>query len=177
MTKNKKHGFEFKLSCVKQMDEHYCSAESLGKELEISCSLLKTWYSIYKHRGAVGLLPRKGKRIFSPSFKLSVLTAIREESLSLSEARLRFDLSSDAQIINWQKRFDEFGPVGLKPRAKEIRPMTKKANQQIKRKVRKSNKPLSREDELLQENEYLRAENALLKKLQALAQEENKHKP
>lgn len=55
--------------------------------------------------------------------------------------------------------------------------MTKKANQQIKRKVRKSNKPLSREEELLQENEYLRAENALLKKLQALAQEENKRKP
>ena len=159
------------------MVEDYLSARSLSQELGISSSLLDTWYSIYKHHGAVGLLPGKGKRIFSPSFKLSVLTTIRKESLSLSEARLRFDLSSDAQIINWQKRFDEFGPAGLEPRAKGRRPMTKKANQQIKRKVRKSNKPLSREDDLLQENEYLRAENALLKKLQALALEKNKRKP
>ncbi|KKX48055.1 hypothetical protein L950_0223085 [Sphingobacterium sp. IITKGP-BTPF85] len=55
--------------------------------------------------------------------------------------------------------------------------MTKKANPQIKRKVRKMNKALTREEELLQENEYLRAENALLKKLSALAQAENKRKP
>lgn len=177
MNKKKTHSFEFKLSCVKQMDEQYRSAKSLSKELGITYSLLETWYRIFKHQGASGLLPRKGKRIFSPSFKLSVLRAIREERLSLKEARVRFDLSSDAHIINWQKRLDEFGPAGLEPRAKGRRPMTKKANQQIKRKVRKSNKPLSREDELLQENEYLRAENALLKKLQALAQEENKRKP
>jgi len=177
MNKKKKHSFEFKLSCVKQMDEHYRSAKSLGRELGITYSLLDTWYKIYKYHGSAGLLPKKGKRIFSPSFKLSVLSAIREESLSLKEARVRFDLSSDVHIINWQKRLDEFGPAGLEPRAKGRQPMTKKANQQIKRKDRKTNKPLTREEELLQENEYLRAENALLKKLQALAQEENKRKP
>ena len=172
----KTHSFEFKLSCVKQMDEHYRSAKSLGKELGITYSLLETWYRIYKHDGFAGLLPRRGKRIFSPSFKLSVLRAIREESLSLKEARVRFNLSSDSNIINWQKKLDELGPAGLEPRAKG-RPMTNKSNQQIKRKARKPNRPLSREEELLQENEYLRAENALLKKLQALAQEENKRKP
>ncbi|MQP30363.1 helix-turn-helix domain-containing protein, partial [Sphingobacterium faecium] len=84
------------------------SAKSLGRELGITYSLLDTWYRIYEHQGSSGLLPRKGKRIFSPSFKLSVLSAIREESLSLKEARVRFDLSSDVHIINWQKRLDEF---------------------------------------------------------------------
>jgi len=47
----------------------------------------------------------------------------------------------------------------------------------IKRKPRKSAKPLSREEELLLENEYLRAQNELLKKLQALAQPSKKQKP
>ncbi len=132
------------------MDEHYRSAKSLGRELGITYSLLDTRHRIYKYHGYAGLLPKKGKRIFSPSFKLSVLSAIREESLSLKEARLRFDLFSYVHIINWQKRLDEFGPAGLEPQAKGRQPMTKKANQQIKRKARKTNKPLTREEEFLQ---------------------------
>lgn len=159
------------------MDEHYRSAKSLGEEFGISYSLFETWYRIYKHHGAAGLLPRKGKRVFSASFKLSVLSTIQQEVLSLKEARVRFDLSSDAHIMEWQKRLDEFGPAGLEPRPKGRSPMSKKADQPIKRKDRKSNKALTREEELLKENEYLRAENALLKKLQALAQAENKRKP
>jgi transposase len=47
----------------------------------------------------------------------------------------------------------------------------------IKRKVRKSAKPLTREEELLIENECLKAENELLKKLHALVQTNKKQKP
>ncbi|WP_281310389.1 hypothetical protein [Flavobacterium flavigenum] len=50
----------------------------------------------------------------------------------------------------------------------------------FKRKKRKSDKPLSREEELLLEIEALRCENDLLKKLQALIQAEEaakKRKP
>jgi transposase len=46
----------------------------------------------------------------------------------------------------------------------------------FKRKKRKSDKPLTREEELILENERLRCENALLKKLQALIQAEEKPK-
>ena len=42
----------------------------------------------------------------------------------------------------------------------------------LNEKKRKSDKPLTREEELLLEIESLRAENALLKKLQALIQAE-----
>lgn len=159
------------------MDEHYRSAKSLSEEFGITYSLFETWYRIYKHRGASGLLPKKGKRIFSPSFKLEVLKTIREENLSLKEARVRFDLSSDAHIIEWRKRLDRFGLAGLEARRKGRPPMTNKKNQQIKRKPRKVSKTLTRQEELLQENEYLRAENALLKKLQALVHAESKRKP
>jgi transposase len=47
----------------------------------------------------------------------------------------------------------------------------------IKRKPKKSSKPLTKEEELLLENEYLKAENELLKKLQALVQASKKPKP
>lgn len=159
------------------MLEQYRFAKSLSEEYGITYSLFEDWLSVYEHQGAPGLLPRKGKRVFSPSFKLSVLRAIREEKLSLREAVLRFELSSDAGILEWQKRFDKFGLPGLAPRPKGRLAMPNKKNQVNKRKPRKSDKPLTREEELLRENEYLRAENALLKKLQALAQAENKRKP
>jgi transposase len=177
MKKKNRHSFEFKLYCVKQMSEHYRSAKSLGEEYGITYSLFEDWFRIYGHLGAAGLLPRKGKRVFSPSFKLAVLKSIREEKLSLRAAVLRFGLSSDAGIIEWQKRFEKFGSSGLEPRPKGRLPMADKENPANKRKPRKSDKPLTREQELLRENEYLRAENALLKKLQALVQAENKRKP
>ena len=159
------------------MDEHYRSAKSLGKEFGITYSLFERWYSLYKHQGVSGLLPRQGKRVFDPGFKLRVLTAIREENISLMQARVRFDLSSDAHIINWQKRLDEFGPAGLEPSPKGRPVMENKDKFPILRKKIKSNKPLTKEEELLHQIEYLKAENALLKKLQALARQENKRKP
>ena len=177
MIKKKKHSPEFKLHCVRQMQEQYRSARSLSEEYGITYSLFEDWLRMYEHQGASGLLPRQGKRVFSPSFKLSVLRAIREEKLSLREAVLRFELSSDAGVLEWQKRFDRFGLPGLYPRPKGRLPMANKENQANKRKPRKSDKPLTREEELLRENEYLRAENALLKKLQALVQTEDKRKP
>ena len=47
----------------------------------------------------------------------------------------------------------------------------------FKRKKSKSDKPLTREEELLKENERLRCENELLKKLQALIQARRNRKP
>lgn len=46
-----------------------------------------------------------------------------------------------------------------------------------KRKKRKSDKPLTREEELLKEIERLRCEHDLLKKLQALTQAKKNLKP
>lgn len=177
MIKKKKHSFDFKLNCVKQMLEDHRTGNSIAEEYGITPSLLDDWVLVYQHNGASGLLPRRGKRTFSSSFKLNVLRVIREENLSLREACIRFDLSTAAMIVSWRKRLDKFGLVGLEPRTKGRIPMDNKKNQPNKRKPRKSNKPLTREEELLWENEFLRAENALLKKLQALVQAENKHKP
>lgn len=89
---------------------------------------------------------------------------------------MKFNITSESVIIKWQRDFANFGIVGLEPKPKG-RPKTMT---NFKPKKRKSEKPLTREEELLQEIERLRCENALLKKLQALIQAEekaNKRKP
>ena len=75
-------------------------------------------------------------------------------------------------IIKWKKDFANFGIEGLKPKPKD----QPKSMTNFKRKKRKSDKPLTREEELMLENEKLRCENDLLKKLHALIQAEEKAK-
>ena len=75
----------------------------------------------------------------------------------------------------WRRKFATFGLDGLLPKRKGRPPKDMNTN---KRKPRKSNKPLTREEELLIENEKLRCELAFIKKYNALvqAQEEAKTK-
>jgi transposase len=67
------------------------------------------------------------------------------------------------------KDFANFGLAGLQKNQRQTKSMDTN-----KRKKRKSDKPPTREEELLLENEALRCENELLKKLQALIQAEEK---
>jgi transposase len=136
-------------------------------------SNLKLWVSFYQAYGKSGLKPRI-KQQYHPSFKLKVLKAIDKQHLSLRSAAVQFNIPSESVIISWKKLFSEKGEMGLiaRPTGRPI-----KMKEPIKRKPRKSSKPLSKEEELLKENEYLRAENELLKKLQALVQQNKKQKP
>ena len=95
--------------------------------------------------------------------------------MCLSADLKKFNIPDAAIILKWQKDFANFGLDGLQPKPKG-RP---ESMNNFKRKKRKSDKPLTREEELLKENEALRCENDYLKKLHALIQAEekaNKHK-
>ena len=74
--------------------------------------------------------------------------------------------------MRWQKDFANFGIEALQPRPKG-RP---KSMSNFKGKKRKSDQPLTKEEELLIENQALRCELDYLKKLQALIQAEEKAK-
>jgi len=138
-------------------------------------SNIRKWVSFYKAFGNDGLLPRKNQS-YSFDFKLKVLRSIQKDSLSLRETSVKFNIPDLAIIIKWQRDFATFGIEGLQPKPKG----RSKSMSNFKRKKRKSDKPLTREEELLKENESLRCENDLLKKLHALIQAEEKakkHKP
>jgi len=175
MERKVKFDYAFKEECVKLVLEKHYSIECVSNQKEVSKSNLCKWVGFYKEYGLIGLLPRKNQS-YSVDFKLKVLKSIDKDFLSLSQACLKFNIPDAAIIVKWSRDFTNFGLVGLQPKTKG-RPKSMNVN---KRKKRKSDKPLTREEELLLENEALRCENELLKKLQALIQAEEKakkHKP
>jgi transposase len=172
MYKRNKYDYLFRLRCIKAVLGGK-SVKTVAKENGFQASNLELWLAFYETYGKAGIKAR-GYQKYDVSFKLKVLKAIWSEDLSLRAAAVRFNIPSESVIINWQKLFNEQGEMGLisKPKGRPL-----KMKEPIKRKRRKSAKPLTREEELLQENEYLRAENELLKKLQALVQTNKKQKP
>ena len=171
--RKKKYNYDFRLRCVEAVLKGKRSCRDVAREKGLNVSNLRRWLGFYEAYGIAGLKSGRNQN-YSQTFKLGVIKAIANEHLSLRSAAVRFNIPSESVIISWQKMFRENGEMGLiaKPKGRPI-----KMKEPIKRKRRKSSKPLTREEELLQENEYLRAENELLKKLQALAQMKKKQKP
>lgn len=167
MIRKVKYDYSFKLKSVEEVLKKHRSIEVVAKERGINSSQLRRWLDFYKSKGKAGLTPRLN-RIYTLNFKLNVVNCISEKSLSLSSACKKFDIPSDSIIISWQKKYAQAGLLGL-----ENKPRGRPPSMPFKRAKRKNNKPLTREEELMQENELLRAENALLKKLQALIQAED----
>lgn len=166
MKRKVKYSYEFKLDCVKEVLENDRTVESVARERDFDESGLRRWISFYKAYGCEGLLSRRNQK-YSSSYKLKVIRTIERKSLSLSEACITFNIPNSSVIINWQKRFKDNGAVAL-----EDKPKGRPKSMAYKRAKKKSDKPLTREEELLLEIESLRAENELLKKLQALIQAE-----
>jgi transposase len=171
MERKVKYDYAFKLECVELVLKQHYSIKSVSSQKRLHESNIRKWVLLYRTYGKIGLLSRRNQ-FYSDDFKLKVLKAIDKEHLSLSETRLKFNISSDSIIIKWQKDFTTFGIEGLQSKPKG-RP---KSMSDFKRKKRKSDKPLTREEELLLENESLRCQLDILKKLQALIQAEEKAK-
>jgi transposase len=173
MCKRNKYNYGFRLQCVEAVLKGKRSIRDVATEQGFAKSNLQLWLGFYHRYGKAGLQP-KGQQQYDPAFRRQVLETMDKEHLSLHSACVRFNIPSESVIINWRKAYELKGPAGLIPQRKGRPPQMK---QPIKRKKRKSTKPLTREEELLRENEYLRAENELLKKLQALVQTNKKQKP
>jgi len=181
MERKVKYDVSFKLKCIQLILEKYHSINSVTQQYGVPQSQVKRWLQSYRALGINGLISCKNKS-YTCEFKLLVIRTIELKSLSLSEARFRFNIPSDSVIVQWQRKYATFGLDGLKPKRKG-RPPNDMSN--YKRKVRKSDKPLTREEELLIENEKLRCENAFLEKFNALvqaqkqaeAQQKHKFKP
>ena len=169
MERKVKYDYAFKFECVKLVIEKHHSYGVVSKQKGADKSNIRKWVVFYKQFGESGLIPRM-RCIYSVDFKLKVLQSIYNELLSLNDTCLKFNIPTSSIFIKWKRDFANFGLEGLKPKQKNI----VKSMSIIKRKTHKSDKPLTREEELLLEIEALRCENELLKKLQALIQAEEK---
>lgn len=167
MERKVKYTYEFKLRCVEEVLKKHQTVVATAKENDVALTGLKWWIRCYIALGKDGLLPSQKNTNYSITFKLKVLQAIEKKTLSLGQACLTFNIPARSTIISWQRRYAKEGLAGLK-----LKPIGRPVSMNIKRKKRKSNQPLSREEELLRELEYLRAENEILKKFNALVQAE-----
>ena len=169
MERKVKYDYAFKEECVKLVLEKHHSYGFVSTLKGAEKSNIRRWVGFYKQFGESGLIPRM-RCSYSVDFKLKVLQSIDKELLSLNETCLKFNIPTSSIFIKWKRDFANFGLEGLKPKPK----VKAKSMSNIKRKKYKSDKPLTREEELLLEIEALRCENELLKKLQALIQAEEK---
>lgn len=95
---------------------------------------------------------------YSGDFKLSAITYMQENHLSLFETAVKFGIPRDTRVNQWNRIYTKEGASGL---YHDNRGKMKKSNKLKSGSVNKSLK--SREDELFAGLEYLRAENAYLK--------------
>lgn len=170
MSRKVKYDEEFKLLAVKRVLNKKEGLRSVCYELDLNKSQLQKWIRYYHYYGLKGLKSRDKNSSYSVSFKLKVLKEIEKRGLSFRSAALEYGIPSSSTIVNWYKKHQEQGKLGLEPLRKG-RPRT----MTIKSTGKRPKKPLTREEELLLENESLKAHIAVLKKLQALAQAKKKN--
>ncbi len=167
MERKVKYSYEFKLRCVEEVLKKHRSVICTATKNGIADTSVKRWIRFYIKFGNEGLLPKSRNTNYSLTFKLKVLQAIEKKSLSLGKACLTFNIPASSTILTWQRQYLKDGLAGL-----ELKPKGRPIAMNFKRKQRKTNKPLTKEEELLKELEYLRAENEILKKFNALVQAE-----
>ena len=139
------------------------SSREVGKKFNITHQQIRYWgrvFSIHGEKAFEGCLSNP-----SATDKLAILQAMWTNDWSLMDTSAKFNLSSPGILFKWQSDYNAMGLSGLKSKA-QSRAMKKKP-------VVANTKPSEdmSEKELRDELEYLRAENAVLKKLEALAQQ------
>ena len=167
----RKFSIDFKLKIVRRHLEDFIGIDALSSETLIDRSLIRRWVRFYELYGVSGL-GRSRNAHYSATFKLKVVKSV-SSGMSIREAAREFNIAAESSVIQWRDNYEKSGILGLENRPRG-RPKTMS---NYKRKKRKTNKPLTREEELLEQIEYLKAENAILKKLDALIQERKNPKP
>src|SRR5690242_5313604 len=103
MERKVKYNYEFKLRCVEEVLKKHKGLELTASKYGISNTSLKRWVSFYMKFGSEGLLPKSRNTKYSLNFKLKVLHAIDNKSLSLGKACLAFNIPAKSTILSWQQ--------------------------------------------------------------------------
>ena len=159
-----------KLSLEKKVEivMHYLNTNdgyiNTANRFGISDSIVGMLVAQYRQNGLEGLHHRNGS--YSGNFKLHVLQYQQEHNLSDTKTAIYFKIPNRGTICSWRKKY-LLGGYELLSRDRRGNPKnmaTKKTN--------KNTEPKTELEKLKEEVEWLRMENAILKKLNALIQEE-----
>jgi len=169
MDRRVKYSIKQKDAIVRAVLSGKVSISAKAKELACPRSTIRRWLGQYKQYGIKGFNLRNGS--YEGPFKLRVVQYYHEKGLSLKETASFFKIPNEAVICQWVKIYKRSGVLGLvnNCRGEKKAIMTKKSRKKDTVPIDPAAQKLAA---LQKEVEYLRAENAFLKKLDALAQEE-----
>ena len=146
------------------------SANAVSKKLHIRDGELQTWSLIYAKEGEKGLAAYP-KNICIGSIKDKIIWRYREKSVPLHEISARYSVpySSVVRCVSTYKRKGNAGIEGAVVKFEDlIRAGDHMEEELTKAELKQKLK------EALNENEYLKAEVALLKKVKALVEAEER---
>ena len=161
--KYKKHGYAERLKYM-HMLENGCSKNYIHTHYGIDDALLGHLWTRYQSEGPSGLLKKRNVKA-DYAFKLQVVRDIEENHLTLVDASLKYNVSSN-RIYVWHKivRTQGYDALAI------TRPRGRPPKNDMGRPRKKKPEEMTELERLRYENECLRAENALLKKVKALVE-------
>ena len=160
MSRKIKYNLEFKKMIVDHIIKGDCTIRSLLNKYSLAESQVKRWFHHYQRHGISGL--QHTNNSYSIDYKLNVIKFMDQNSLSLGQTCIEFNIHSTSILSRWLSLYKREGIEGLRNETRGRRISMPK----------KPKKHLSREEQLLEELADLKAENAYLKKLHALVQSE-----
>jgi transposase len=169
MDKRVKYSISQKTTVVRSILAGKISTTGASRELGCEGKTIRRWLEQYNQHGIKGFKFKNGS--YADRFKLQVVRYYFKKGLSLNQTASYFRIPGEGVVGKWVRDYERFGAMGLsaKPRGRKKTTMTKKPR---KKGVTPADPTAQKLAELQKEVEYLRAENAFLKKLEALAQEE-----
>ena len=146
------------------------SANAVSKQLSISNGELQTWSLIYAKEGERGLAVYP-KNICIGAIKDKIICTYRQKRVPLHilSAKYSVPYSSVSRCISTYKRKGNAGIEGAVIKFEDLM----RAGDHVKEELTKVELK-QKLKEALNENEYLKAENALLKKVKALVEAEER---
>jgi transposase len=146
------------------------SANAVSKQLSISNGELQTWSLIYAKEGERGLAVYP-KNICIGAIKDKIICTYRQKRVPLHilSAKYSVPYSSVCRCISTYKRKGNAGIEGAVIKFEDLM----RAGDHVKEELTKAELKQQLK-EALNENEYLKAENALLKKVKALVEAEER---
>ena len=122
-----KYDIKLKIKVIKEYEKNNISQSELSKKYKIPLSTIKSWINWYFDNGIKGISKKFKNKNYTSNFKLFVLQYRKTNNLTFRETAVKFDITNDSIIVNWQKKYNESGLDGLNSKTKGRKPKMKKS--------------------------------------------------
>ena len=122
-----KYETSIKIKVIKEYEKNNISQSELSKKYKIPQTTISNWIKWYIDNGIKGVSKKVKNKSYTSKFKLFVLQYKKTNNLTFRETAVKFDITNDSIIVNWQRKYDEYGLDGLNSKTKGRKPKMKKS--------------------------------------------------